>query len=169
MHGCQARAPGLVSVQAGALSRRPEPEAIMSELTKPHTEILTALDEAGGPIHRDALSVSSQAGALNAHIDHLASRALIAVAGETLSLTEIGAAILAPAEPGRQPTKKARLIALLGAKTGVTIADLAAELSWQPHTTRAALTGLRKAGHEIEKMAPAEGAKQARYRLKAAA
>lgn len=47
------------------------------------------------------------------------------------------------------PTKTAQLVDLLHKKDGVTLADLAQHLGWLPHTTRAALTGLRKKGHVI--------------------
>lgn len=53
-------------------------------------------------------------------------------------------------EPARPTTKKARLIALLSADTGADVATMSRTLGWQAHTTRAALTGLRKAGHRIE-------------------
>jgi hypothetical protein len=43
------------------------------------------------------------------------------------------------------------VLALLQRKNGATLADLVAATGWQPHTTRAALTGLRKRGHVIEK------------------
>ena len=43
-------------------------------------------------------------------------------------------------------TKKQHLIHLLGLKSGADITSLGAKLGWQPHTTRAAITGLRKAG-----------------------
>ena len=48
-------------------------------------------------------------------------------------------------------TKIAAVIALLGRKSGATLAELIAATSWLPHTTRAALTGLRKKGHAIER------------------
>lgn len=38
---------------------------------------------------------------------------------------------------------------LLGRPTGATLAELVAATGWLPHTTRAALTGLRKKGHAI--------------------
>jgi hypothetical protein len=47
-------------------------------------------------------------------------------------------------------TKKVRLIALLSTEAGADVPFLSATLGWQPHTTRAALTVLRKAGHRIE-------------------
>jgi hypothetical protein len=34
---------------------------------------------------------------------------------------------------------------------GASLGDLVAATGWLPHTTRAALTGLRKKGHVIEK------------------
>ncbi len=54
-------------------------------------------------------------------------------------------------------TKKSQLIAMLGKKGGVTVEQIGSKLGWQPHTVRAALTGLRKAGHEIELKKPESG------------
>lgn len=49
-----------------------------------------------------------------------------------------------------QPTSKTgRVIALLQRPEGATLEDLITETGWLPHTTRAALTGLRKKGHAI--------------------
>ena len=62
-------------------------------------------------------------------------------------------------------TKKAQLIRLLKAKAGADIFALSKRLEWQPHTTRAALSGLRKAGYEIGIERP-EG-KPPRYRITA--
>lgn len=56
-----------------------------------------------------------------------------------------------------KPTKKAQLIALLQRKSGVTIVEASTKFGWQQHTTRAALTGLRKAGYEIELSKPENG------------
>ena len=47
-------------------------------------------------------------------------------------------------------TKRARLIALLKRNDGVSLDDMVVATGWQPHTTRAALTGLRKSGWIIE-------------------
>lgn len=57
----------------------------------------------------------------------------------------------------REPTRKDRLIRMLRAKTGADVATLSEKLGWQPRTTRAALTGLRKAGHEIAVTKPGGG------------
>lgn len=49
-----------------------------------------------------------------------------------------------------QVSKRSMLIRLLQAKGGAEIAVISARLGWLPHTTRAALSGLRKAGYVIE-------------------
>ncbi len=41
---------------------------------------------------------------------------------------------------------------MLQRKEGAAHGDLVAATGWLPHTTRAALTGLRKKGHVIEKV-----------------
>ena len=56
----------------------------------------------------------------------------------------------APHEPAgisaRAGTKQALLIEMLQRTSGATLAELAQATAWLPHTTRAALTGLRKRG-----------------------
>ncbi len=68
--------------------------------------------------------------------------------------------------PAAQPptSKKEQLIALLRGKGGADVQALSDALGWQPHTVRAALTGLRKAGVALEKMAVREG-ERTRYRI----
>jgi hypothetical protein len=51
-----------------------------------------------------------------------------------------------PAISARTGTKQALLIELLQRKEGATLTELAQATAWLPHTTRAALTGLRKRG-----------------------
>ncbi|MDP1027040.1 DUF3489 domain-containing protein [Sphingomonas sp. KR1UV-12] len=46
-------------------------------------------------------------------------------------------------------TKAATVVALLERDSGATLPELIAATGWLPHTTRAALTGLRKKGHDI--------------------
>lgn len=60
------------------------------------------------------------------------------------------APVPAKPQPPRQ-SKSAAVIALLQRDDGATLADLIAATDWLPHTTRAALTGLRKKGHAIER------------------
>lgn len=55
------------------------------------------------------------------------------------------------AQPSVSPmTKKSQLIAMLGAGGCSTITAISQAFGWQPHTTRAAITDLRKAGHQIK-------------------
>jgi predicted ArsR family transcriptional regulator len=50
------------------------------------------------------------------------------------------------------PTKAAQVLKLLARSRGATLADLTATTGWQPHTVRAHLTRLRKAGHILERL-----------------
>lgn len=58
---------------------------------------------------------------------------------------------------GSRTTKKNQLIKLLGTKSGADIKSLSEILGWQQHTTRAAMSGLRKAGYEVAGEKPARG------------
>lgn len=62
-------------------------------------------------------------------------------------------------------SKKARLIAMLRQPDGSTIAAISAALGWQAHTTRAAITGLRKAGHAVETAKLVDGSIGLIYRI----
>lgn len=64
-------------------------------------------------------------------------------AGTASSLT------IDPAPVERASTKIATVLALLRSDSGASLADLISATGWLPHTTRAALTGLRKKGHAI--------------------
>ena len=68
--------------------------------------------------------------------------------------------------PKPRQTKRARLIGLLKHGNGSDVATLSRELGWQQHTTRAALTGLRKTGFTIARVQP-EGSRTATYRITA--
>lgn len=61
-------------------------------------------------------------------------------------------------------TKTQKLLTILRHKGGQEIGQLTAALGWQPHTVRAAITGLRKSGVEIEYV-PKDGDKPSRYRI----
>ena len=61
-------------------------------------------------------------------------------------------------------TKKVRLISLLSKDSGVDIGSLSRKLGWQPHSTRAAMSGLRKSGYEIELTKSGNG-KPSRYHI----
>jgi hypothetical protein len=55
-------------------------------------------------------------------------------------------------------TKAAQIEALLRRKTGARLADLTKATGWQPHSIRAALTGLRKTGADISRERNTKGA-----------
>jgi uncharacterized protein DUF3489 len=55
----------------------------------------------------------------------------------------------ASVDPPREGSKLDRVLAMLSATSGATIAELIAATHWLPHTTRAVLTGLRKRGYEL--------------------
>ena len=60
----------------------------------------------------------------------------------------------AHASPDRAPrrgSKQALLVAMLSKPKGATLGQLVEATGWLPHTTRAALTGLRKRGFAIER------------------
>lgn len=63
-------------------------------------------------------------------------------------------------------TKKSQLIQMLTRKVGADVATISEKLGWQSHTTRAALTGLRKGGFEISAEKPGEN-KPLSYRITA--
>lgn len=56
----------------------------------------------------------------------------------------------------RAGTKQGQLITMLSRDDGASISEIATALGWLPHTTRAALTGLRHRGYEIGREAGGE-------------
>ena len=48
-------------------------------------------------------------------------------------------------------TKISKVLALLKRNDGATLDEMIEATGWLPHTTRAALTGLKKKGHVIER------------------
>ena len=63
----------------------------------------------------------------------------------------------------RPTTKKAQLIRVLSGKAGADVEAISKKLGWQNHTTRAAITGLERAGYVV--IAEKEGVKPMRYRI----
>ena len=77
----------------------------------------------------------------------------VTAAGLTaIGIEPAGDAQTAP-EPARalRISKRDNVVALLSRAEGATLAELIAATGWLPHTTRAALTGLRKQGQAIER------------------
>ena len=58
----------------------------------------------------------------------------------------------------RAGSKQALIVDMLSKERGVTIDALIKATGWLPHTTRAALTGLRKRGFAVERIPHAPGA-----------
>ena len=52
-------------------------------------------------------------------------------------------------DPPREGSKIAQVINLLGRDTGASLPELIQLTGWLPHTTRAAMTGLRKRGYTV--------------------
>ena len=74
---------------------------------------------------------------------------------ENRALPEAGAALLR--------TKRAQVIDLLQRNEGATLDEIMVLTNWLPHTSRAALTGLRKAGNDIETIR--QNGSATRYRI----
>jgi hypothetical protein len=62
-------------------------------------------------------------------------------------------------------TKAAILRKLLTRKNGADLAALQSATGWQPHSVRAGLSGLRKAGYTIERTDPAKADNGPVYRI----
>lgn len=73
----------------------------------------------------------------------------LAAIGVGEAVADIAQSAVAP--PVAPITKTATIIALLQREGGATLAELIAATGWLPHTTRAALTGVRKKGHAVER------------------
>jgi len=63
----------------------------------------------------------------------------------------------APTPAKKEPTKIATVKKLLSRKQGATIKAIETATGWQPHSVRAALTGLRKKGVTITRDKSAKG------------
>ena len=73
------------------------------------------------------------------------------------------AAVIAAIAP-RGTTKIGGIVDLLRRNEGATTDEMIAATGWLPHTLRAALTGLRKRGYEVERVRAGNGSSTA-YRI----
>jgi DNA-binding IclR family transcriptional regulator len=55
------------------------------------------------------------------------------------------------AKPLREGSKAANLLEMLQRKEGASLEEMTERTGWQNHMVRAAMTGLQKKGHTIEK------------------
>lgn len=67
------------------------------------------------------------------------------------------APIRQPQSMPRSGSNQALILGLLSRQQGASLAQMMAATGWLPHTTRAALTGLRQRGCTIERTASADG------------
>jgi hypothetical protein len=74
----------------------------------------------------------------------------------TSGRTDLGAAPVRGADQPPASTKRAKLIAMLERPEGASVAEIGQRLGWLPHTVRAAITGLRKAGREVTRSKDAD-------------
>jgi hypothetical protein len=71
--------------------------------------------------------------------------------------SQAAAAPVQGAPAPRDGSKQALVLALLRRGEGASLDELAAVTGWLPHTTRSALTGLRKKGHALAREKRADG------------
>jgi hypothetical protein len=62
-----------------------------------------------------------------------------------------------PTTPAKRPTKALQVTQMLTRGEGASLDELCQVTSWQPHTARAFLTGLRKKGSVIERSKREDG------------
>lgn len=55
------------------------------------------------------------------------------------------------ATPAKRENKTDKVLALLRRNGGASVSEITAATNWQPHSTRAVLTGFRKKGITIQK------------------
>ncbi len=81
------------------------------------------------------------------------------LAHEGASPAELAAATAPPSAGSttRAPSKSGLVLEMLTRPEGASLDQLVAATGWLPHTTRAALTGLKKKGHVITSEKPANG------------
>ncbi|UOM36640.1 DUF3489 domain-containing protein [Acuticoccus sp. I52.16.1] len=138
----------------------------MTELTNTQRAVLTAAAERPG-LQILPLPEHIKGGAAKKVTTALLARGLVREDGETLVATDAGlraigiaptpkepsASIAGPEEPGapknttpktRPGTKQAALIAMLEAREGATIPEIAEATGWQHHTVRGAIAGALK-------------------------
>ena len=157
----------------------------MSKLTPNRRKILAAASaRRGGAILPLPVDVKLKAGALKTTLASLAKRGFVIERGKNKKpvITKAGRAAVesktdqarcsgnqhngstssATIRPG---TKQALLLTLLTRANGAAISEMTKATGWQAHSVRAALTGLRKRGHEIERRVESGAS---RYRVNAA-
>ena len=108
-------------------------------------------------------AVATEAAAATTEVPQAELQGAAAAYGAASTTTEGDAGSAATPRSG---TKLAEVIALLRREAGSSVTELMAVTGWLPHTTRAAMTGLRKRGYAVTREAGDTGSV---YRIEAAA
>jgi hypothetical protein len=74
----------------------------------------------------------------------------------TAGRSDLGAVNVGVADQPPASTKRAKLIGMLERPEGASVAEIGQRLGWLPHTVRAAITGLRRAGREVTRSRDAD-------------
>lgn len=86
-----------------------------------------------------------------------ARKAAAAVSGADTGTDDVPAQSRCAEPPqSRAGSKQGQLIAMLSREDGASISEIASALGWLPHTTRAALTGLRHKSYELARKTSSE-------------
>jgi hypothetical protein len=121
-------------------------------LTRAGRDAITAQEVA------NAVATTTMRRGLNEHVKARNSRRGakgISVAAP-VNVVEAASNAFIPASP-RPGTKQSMVVAMLSKAEGATLDALVKATGWLPHTTRAALTGLRKKGFGIERRRAGDG------------
>jgi hypothetical protein len=94
---------------------------------------------------------SAGLGLVGAAIKPLATRTTYMSKTEKAPIAAVDSRAPQAPAPAEIPNKSATVLALLQREQGATLGEMVEATGWQPHTTRAMLTGLRKKGHSIER------------------
>jgi hypothetical protein len=103
------------------------------------------IDQAGGT-----------AGAAEGAVVHDKSEPTRSRSQPALGRTDVAAGSVSSADQPPASTKRAKLIAMLERPEGASVAEIGQRLGWLPHTVRAAITGLRRAGREVTRSKDAD-------------
>lgn len=82
---------------------------------------------------------------------HVERQDSVPVSGQEIANPSVEGTPVPAGDPLPPRSKSAAVLNMLRQDEGATLAELVAATGWLPHTTRAALTGLRKKGHAIER------------------
>jgi hypothetical protein len=116
--------------------------------------------ERRNPRARSAAARINQAGATAAAADgtvvHDKSEQTRSRSKPSSGRTDLGAPSVSGADQPAASTKRAKLIAMLERPEGASVAEIGQRLGWLPHTVRAAITGLRRAGRAVTRSKDAD-------------